>query len=145
MITARNIVETARSFVGTPFRHQGRSPGVGLDCVGLVAKTAHQLGISDYDWTNYQRYASWASEFESHFSNNMDRVRITEIRPGHVVIFRQEQFPCHCGIVGERAGRGLSLIHAYILRRKVVEEDFTGEWTSGDRLMGAFAYRGVRY
>lgn len=140
-----NVEDTARSFVGTPFRHQGRIPGVGLDCVGVVAKTAHLLGISDYDWTNYQRRASWAGEFESHFSRNMDRVRVPDIRAGHVAIFRQEGFPCHCGVIGSRSGRGLSLIHAYLPRRAVVEEDFIGEWTAGDRIMAAFAYRGVAY
>lgn len=149
MILASNVVSTARSFVGIPFRHQGRSLPTplskgGLDCVGVVAKTAHTLGISEFDWTNYQRMATWSNEFERIFEENMDRVRRDEIKPGMAVIFRQEQFPCHCGIIGD-SRNGLTLIHAYIIRRKVVEERFEGEWSDPRTFLGAFAYRGVNY
>ena len=30
-----DIVWAARSYIGTPFHHQGRLPGVGLDCMGV--------------------------------------------------------------------------------------------------------------
>jgi cell wall-associated NlpC family hydrolase len=36
MMTGRDVVERARSFVGRPFRPQGRDPERGLDCIGLV-------------------------------------------------------------------------------------------------------------
>lgn len=35
----------ARACLGTPFRPQGRLPGVGLDCVGLVLVAAAAAGI----------------------------------------------------------------------------------------------------
>ncbi len=147
MVTSLQVVNTARSFVGIRFKHQGRDvpphPHPGLDCVGVVAKTAHLLGLSDFDWTNYQRMATWSNQFEACFADNMKREDIRAIRPGMTVIFRQEQFPCHCGIVGFRPGRGLSLIHAYLPSRKVVEEDFAGEWAKPPALMGAFSYHGV--
>ncbi len=28
-------IAAARTCLGTPFHHQGRAPGVGLDCIGL--------------------------------------------------------------------------------------------------------------
>lgn len=149
MIAASQVVDTARSFVGVPFRHQGRalptplSKG-GLDCVGVVAKTAHTLGISEFDWTNYQRRATWSKEFEAVFEGNMRRVQRDQIVPGIAVIFKQEQLACHCGIIGN--GRnGLTLIHAYLIRRKVVEERFEGEWSDPRTFLAAFAYHGVNY
>ena len=33
---ADRIVETARSWIGTPYRHQASLKGVGCDCLGLV-------------------------------------------------------------------------------------------------------------
>lgn len=32
----QQIVCSARKRIGTPFKHQGRKAGVGLDCIGLV-------------------------------------------------------------------------------------------------------------
>ncbi|WP_210432043.1 NlpC/P60 family protein [Iodidimonas gelatinilytica] len=49
------IVETARLALGTPFRHQGRQVGRGLDCAGLVLWVGWQLGVTCYDQTGYPR------------------------------------------------------------------------------------------
>ena len=49
------IVATAREYLLTPFHHQGRKKGVGIDCVGLIACVGHELGILDYDCTDYSR------------------------------------------------------------------------------------------
>lgn len=33
---ARQVLEIAESWIGTPYRHQGANKGVGCDCLGLV-------------------------------------------------------------------------------------------------------------
>ena len=38
------LVETALTYLGTPFRHQGRTPGIGLDCAGLIICSANESG-----------------------------------------------------------------------------------------------------
>lgn len=48
-----DIVREARTMLGTPFHHQGRLPGVGLDCVGLPVAIARRLGIPVEDDTTY--------------------------------------------------------------------------------------------
>jgi cell wall-associated NlpC family hydrolase len=141
MANRRDIFETARGFHGTRFRHQGRLPGIGLDCVGVVSKTAHALGISQYDFTNYPRNPDFYT-FQSHFDNNMRKKKLADILPGDVVIFKQRMFTCHCGIIGDR--RGLSLIHAYLPRKAVTEEDFlNSEWDKPDRFVAAYEYIGL--
>lgn len=37
-------VAAARQCLGTPFRHQGRVPGVGLDCLGLILHVGASVG-----------------------------------------------------------------------------------------------------
>jgi cell wall-associated NlpC family hydrolase len=37
-----DVVRAARKCVGTPFKHQGRIIGVGLDCLGLVLAVLHE-------------------------------------------------------------------------------------------------------
>src|SRR3546814_9911127 len=53
-MTGSDIVTAARACINTPFRAQGRLPGVGLDCVGLAAVAVRAGGIhvdapADYD------------------------------------------------------------------------------------------------
>lgn len=49
----QRIVDAALSYVGTPFRHQGRVPHVGLDCAGLCICAARDAGLAISDWTSY--------------------------------------------------------------------------------------------
>lgn len=51
-----DVVEAARRLLGTPFGHQGRIPGVSLDCAGVVVETALACGAEFEDWTAYRRF-----------------------------------------------------------------------------------------
>jgi cell wall-associated NlpC family hydrolase len=46
MSIAHNMVLAARECLGTPFQHQGRVPGVGLDCVGVAIYAAREVGLN---------------------------------------------------------------------------------------------------
>jgi hypothetical protein len=41
------LVAEARRWLGTPFRHQGRIRGEGVDCIGLVLEPARALGLTE--------------------------------------------------------------------------------------------------
>lgn len=45
MITREEWVKQARTWIGTPFHHQGRLKGVGADCVGFLLGVGAELGI----------------------------------------------------------------------------------------------------
>ncbi|MFZ7338164.1 hypothetical protein ACLS0R_18210, partial [Comamonas jiangduensis] len=47
---AQDVVAAARRCIGTPYHHQARKPGIGLDCVGLVICVARQIGAVAPDW-----------------------------------------------------------------------------------------------
>jgi len=49
------LVEEALSYVGTPFRHLGRKPGIGLDCAGLIICAANNVGYNIDAPTVYSR------------------------------------------------------------------------------------------
>jgi cell wall-associated NlpC family hydrolase len=42
------IIAAARSWLGVPWRHQGRTRQ-GVDCAGLVVLVGRGLGLDDYD------------------------------------------------------------------------------------------------
>ena len=46
----------ARNYLGVPFKHQGRNPSIGIDCIGLAQLAARDCGIVAPDWTDYARH-----------------------------------------------------------------------------------------
>jgi len=135
-VTPEAIVAEARGWLGVPWRHQGRSRS-GIDCVGLVVCVAHALDLSDYDSTGYSRRAQ-GQGFVEHFRGNMDGVAIRDARPGDVLVFADQAYPCHCGFLTERLGHP-HLLHAHATRRQVIEEPYAGEWPA--KIKFAFRFR----
>lgn len=132
-----NVIKQARSYLGVPWRHQGRSRTLGMDCAGLVILVAHDLGLSAYDTIDYQRRTQGQS-FLRHFKTNLIGKPISEALPGDIMLFRDSQYPCHSTLLGERNGK-MTIIHAHALRRKVVEETMEqGDWMN--KRVACFSY-----
>ena len=45
MITKEDVVREAKTWLGTPFHHQGRLKGVGVDCAGVIVCVAKELKL----------------------------------------------------------------------------------------------------
>ena len=138
VVTADAVIAEARRWLGVPWRHQGRTRA-GVDCAGLVVMVAKALKQTDYDNTSYGRRAH-GQDFVRHFQAGMDAVRVSEARPGDVLVFADYAYPCHCGILSEKLSQP-HLLHAHITRRKVVEEPYIGEWPA--KVKFAFRFRGM--
>lgn len=137
MPQSSDIIAAARRHIGTRWRHQGRTPGIALDCVGLVIKVAHELNVTDFDHTAYDRrsdFRTFISLFRAHATERPK----TELLPGRIVIIPTGG-TAHCGILGDRDG--LSLIHGYALSRRVTEEPWSPFWASC--LVAVFSFPGV--
>lgn len=129
-----HIIAQARTWLGVPWRHQGRG-AQGIDCAGLVVLVGRDLGLADYDSTGYGRRAHGFG-FVEHFRAAMDGVPVTEAQPGDVLVFADQSYPCHCGFLTTKLGHP-HLLHAHALRRQVIEEPYAGEWP----LKVKFAFR----
>lgn len=46
MISVNQIIDKARSFIGTPYRYGGASPSTGFDCSGFLFYIFNQFGIN---------------------------------------------------------------------------------------------------
>lgn len=133
---ADSIVAEARTWLGVPWRHQGRSR-TGVDCAGLVVQVARALELADYDTTAYSRRPQ-GQGFVAHFQGQMDGVAIPQAQAGDVLIFADQAYPCHCGFLTEWRDRP-HLLHAHATRRQVIEEPYTGEWPA--KVKFAFRFR----
>lgn len=123
MTPAEDLIEIARTWIGTPYVHQGRLKGVGVDCVGLIACSALEAGLisqADYDSlpVNYSRQANLAT-----LRQQVIRFLrpVSAAQPGDVFSFR---FALHDQHLGLYTGNGI--IHVLIDRTGVVEVPFNG-------------------
>lgn len=113
MTTRADIVAAARDWIGTPFHHQGRLKGVGVDCAGLAICVARDLNLIPEDWnpTGYDR-APDGETLMAYCMEQMTPISQSEMQPGDVVVVRFDNYPQHIGILGDYRHGGLSIIHA---------------------------------
>lgn len=111
--TRAAVVAEARSWIGTPWQHQARSKGVGVDCAGLVIGVSRALGIVVpwMDVTHYARMPDGRSLLY-HCDEWMRRVARVLARPGDVLVMRFDEHPQHLAIASDYAHGGLSIVHA---------------------------------
>lgn len=110
-ITPEMFLASARGFIGTPFHHQARSKGFGVDCVGLIVCAAREAGYSVRDVTDYGRDPDGESLVRM-VAEQLECVERPE--PGDVLMFwvARPGLPQHVGIYA-----GETMIHAPIGRR----------------------------
>jgi cell wall-associated NlpC family hydrolase len=130
-----DIVRIARSWIGTPFRHQGRTR-FGIDCVGLLVAVADELGIAAVDVPGYNR-RSHGKDFMRPFEEHCRPRTFGQMAPGDIVIFHDELFPCHTGIYSQLRGVA-HVVHAVATLRQVFETPYAGEWAARARHVFAF-------
>lgn len=148
MIDRMDIVAEARTWLGTPFHHQARLKGVGVDCAGLIIGVARETGLvaPSFDVTSYQRSPDGVS-LVAHCEQHLDRIQREAMQPGDIIVIRWRHHPQHLGILGDYLHGGLSLIHAFSDsngRGKVVEQRLDlHDMPSGGRFVAAYSFRGA--
>lgn len=112
-MSGSEIVRVARGYIGTPFHHMGRVPGVGLDCAGVLICAARELGLvaPDFDVPPYSRMPDGRSLIEW-CDRYMTRIRQSEMRAGDAIVVIVDRDPQHLGILGDYRHGGFSIIHA---------------------------------
>lgn len=123
-MTTNKIIASARECIGTPFRHQGRAPGQGLDCAGLVVVSLKAAGIQVEDVEGYGRNPQGGA-LESAIERQacVKKIPLKEAKHGDVLLMRFDGEPQHLAILA-----GDTIIHAYAHARKVCEHIYSAEW-----------------
>lgn len=131
------IIETARTYLHTPFHWKARLKGIGIDCAGLPICVGRELGLfaPDFDLTEYGNYPQNMLEtLREHCEERPNGDR----QPGDILCFRLRNEPQHAGIMTDLDGAGI--IHCS-MRWAVIEHVLDDEW--GDRIVGVFKFPGV--
>lgn len=116
------MVETARSYIGCPFHHQGRSRH-GIDCVGLLVVCAHSVGASSYDFKTYRRRPDGETLLKELQKGGL--VRTEDPKEGDCIVFGigKRFWPYHVAI---RTPTGM--IHTWADIGRVVESGYDDYW-----------------
>ncbi|MBK5911472.1 hypothetical protein CCR85_08205 [Rhodothalassium salexigens] len=134
MTEAETIVALARRWLGTPWHHQGRVRGVGVDCAGLVIGVARDLGLDPVDVTGYARRPD-SDELARLVRAHLAEIPLARAGPGAVLLLRIDDRAQHLGILTD-----VGLLHAYAPARRVVEHRIDALWA--ERIVGAFVFPG---
>ncbi len=111
------MIDAARACVGTPFCHQGRAPGAGLDCIGLVICALRAGGMEGLrDRRNYSRLPEPGALRRALETHGFAQAGGPE-EAGDILLFRFNRAPQHVALA---AGAG-RMIHAYAPLGRVVE------------------------
>ena len=137
-IQAQEVVQAARKLINTPFIHQGRLPGVGVDCIGLPILVAKALKLGDYDRSDYRRYPD--GTMKEQIAAVCQPVKI---QPGALLVFKISVAEQHCGFVSQYNRGAFGLIHAWDIVGKVVEHRLTQYWIK--KTVGCYGLPGVDY
>ncbi len=118
-LTREAVVQAAQSCKGTPYRHQGRLKGVGLDCVGLVLTAFTEAGWRprDVEVTRNISYALMANEdtMKRLLENETRPVALSGVQPADVLLFQfgEHRWPNHLGLVSQVIEDEIYFIHAF--------------------------------
>lgn len=119
-MTRDEIVAEARSWIGTPWHHQGRVKGVGVDCVGVAIGVVRAFGIPVADDRNYP-LSPFDHRLQEAIEAHCTRTRIVDV--GDLVLFRFLGFPQHVGI-----DCGATFIHCWQSAGHCAEQYWDNKW-----------------
>ena len=114
------VLAEARSWLRTPYHHQGRVKGVGTDCAMILCEVYHAVGLVPYidprpyppDWHFHrddERYLGWLQQYAK---------PVAEPQPGDVAVWRFGRCFSHGAIVLDE----VNVIHAYFKQGVVIAD-----------------------
>jgi NlpC/P60 family putative phage cell wall peptidase len=137
LIPAADVVAEARRWIGTPYQHQARCHGAGVDCAGLIIEVGRALGLLDVD---YHDYGQIPHQGMLRRICDTHLLRIDDVEPGCILLMgfvigpSQEQ---HLGIYTDTG----TIVHAYAHAGACVEHRYSSAWRSRTRQI--YRYAGV--
>jgi cell wall-associated NlpC family hydrolase len=128
------IVGAARECLGAPFVHQGRSPSIGLDCIGLAAYVARKW----YELDGIPAYSRMPNNhiLEDEFEKVPFLRRVNGPQAGDILMMRFTGDPQHVAICA-----GDTIIHSYESIGRVVEHNLDDKWRK--RIVRVYRFKDV--
>lgn len=123
------IVEAARREIGTPFLHQGRQAGKGLDCIGIMCVACEYAGYPTHarEFKAYSREPDGVTLLQE-MDRAFDRVDKRDLQPGDCAAFRIGRHVRHLGIITPGPNKQLRMVHVRNDMGRAAEHDLDKSW-----------------
>ncbi|WP_151765199.1 NlpC/P60 family protein [Acinetobacter soli] len=134
-------VAEAMTWLGTPYHHQGRVKGVGVDCGTLICEVYEKVGLMDHldprpyppDWHMHQM----GERYLEHIKSVCDEVEGSP-QPGDIVLYKIGKCVSHGAIVVEWP----TIIHSYIHLGVILQDGTKGSLAR--RIAGFFRMKRLK-
>lgn len=142
MATPEQIADEAASWVGTPFHHQGRAKGLGVDCIGLIvgvcknlnldsgnvdAVTGQNVRLHEYDVSNYSALPN-KTQLSETLAKFCVLAESANPQLGDIILFTMQRWPQHVGVVTRIEAEGIHFAHASQPVGKVIISRYDDTW-----------------
>jgi NlpC/P60 family putative phage cell wall peptidase len=136
MPTRQEIIKEARSWIDTPFTHQGRAKTKGCDCAGVVIAVGIDIFGIPFKEVAYGIEPN-RERMQETLNTYLTPIEVEDAQPGDVLWIKIKGQPQHLAILTERG----TIIHSYAGVGRVVEHSFDNKWKR--RVYRAYRYPGV--
>lgn len=137
MKTREEVCNKALEYLDTPFHHQGRLKGIGIDCAGLIVCIAKELDLPYADMKNYARIPDGKSLREILKNNTAKEKTLNEAQPGDILLMRFLNEPQHVALLMPNN----QIIHSYMAVDKVTIHNFDDKWKK--RVLSVYEYKNI--
>lgn len=128
---AEAIINEARRWVGTPYKHRGRHLHKAVDCIGLVFGVMETVGLGDRqfwiarnkEYATYRRVPDGYTLYGA-FSRWIPEYPRSQARPGDMLLISFAGAPRHTAILTYDN----TIIHAHSEAKGCVENAWTDSW-----------------
>lgn len=140
------ILAEARTWLGTPYKHQASVKQVGVDCISLVVQVGRIVGvlpITDDEIASYSGYGRLPNpkRMAIGMAKYLNGVQSDDVQVGDIAWIQwRASLPMHLALVGEFEGRR-TLIHALGDIGKVTEHTLDTVWE--ERVVSYWRYPGM--
>lgn len=143
------VVACALTWLETPWRHQARRKGLGVDCIGLIGCVGAEMGyesakrwLRDPSMHNYSMHPD-SEQMTAGLRRYLVPIELAAAQLADVLVMRWEQEPAHFALVTQL--QPLRIVHAYRSVRKVSDCSIDGYWREGitwrSLIVGAWRYQ----
>lgn len=135
-----DIVNKALEYIDTPYTHQGRLKGVGVDCAGLIVEVAKELNLyKEGDITNYSRVPD-GNNLLNIFRKYTIEKEYKNIKNGDIILMRFLDNPQHLGFYYNYNNNDY-IIHSYSTVGKVLMHRIDSKWQK--RIVKVFEFKEI--
>lgn len=122
------VIEVAKTWLRTPYRHMARIKGAGVDCLTLLAEVYHEAGlIEKVQIPYYPQDFMHHRDTERYLTGLLEYTQeVQEPKMGDIALWKFGRVFSHAAIVVEWP----IVIHAYVARNVTIEDASAAAWLS---------------